>query len=245
MPAPMPDSMPATSPTRTPILARAAVTVLLATGLLVGTLAAEAGASRSSEKAQAQKHLLVLADLPKGWSKEKGSSGGSNTFPGEKQLAGCIGVPVGLIGANPPDANSPYYQNTGDSLEVQDSVSVFSSAKYAKSEYAALSNTKTPSCMGALMNGPFKSQIAASAGHGTTLGNITVTGINASEYGAHVAGFNVSLPFTSQGISITATLTAIYFIRGTLGQQITFNAYNAKFPVSLAKHLVSVAMGRL
>ena len=106
------------------------VTVLLAVGLTLGTQVAGAGASTASSKAQAKKLLLVLSDMPKGWKTEKGSGGGgSSNFPGATQLASCIGVPASLITSNPPEVDSPYYENKSGSLEVQDSVSVFPSAK--------------------------------------------------------------------------------------------------------------------
>ena len=73
--------------------------------------------------------------MPKGWKTEKGSGGsGSNNFPGATQLASCIGVPASLITSNPPEVDSPYYENKSGSLEVQDSVSVFPSAKTATAE---------------------------------------------------------------------------------------------------------------
>src|ERR1700733_5194790 len=98
-------------------MANVIVTVLLAVGLTLGTQVAGAGASTSSSKAQAKKMLLVLSDMPKGWKKEKGSGGsGSNNFPGATQLASCIGVPASLITSNPPEVDSPYYENKSGSL---------------------------------------------------------------------------------------------------------------------------------
>src|ERR1700728_1724972 len=55
-----------------------------AMGLFLSAVGAPAGAATSSSVAQAKKHLLVLSDLPKGWSVEKGTggSGGSAGLPG-------------------------------------------------------------------------------------------------------------------------------------------------------------------
>ena len=189
------------------IIATMAVTGALYTGALFTA----AGASPASEKAQAKKHLLVAADMPKGWKMEKGSGGGgSGNIPGATKLASCIGVPPNLINSNPPKADSPYFDNKSGSLEVQDEVSVFSSSATAGHELAAISNPKTPACMATLLNGSFKAHVAASAGKGSTLGVITVTRADPANFGPGTAGLVISLPITASGVSITADIAAIY-----------------------------------
>jgi hypothetical protein len=216
---------------------------------LVAGTAGVAGAKSSAQVTEAKKHLLVIADMPKGWTTEKGTGGsgsGSSAFPGAAQLASCIGIDPALINQNPPEADSPYFQSKDQSLEVQDSVSVFTSAQKANASLSAIANTKTPTCMTTAMNTPsIKSQFAASAGKGATIGTITVTPIDTASYGKGVAGFTMGLPIASQGISVDAKLTAIYFVHGALGQQISFNSYGPAFPVALAKRLTSVAQSRL
>ncbi|HEY3843321.1 MAG TPA: hypothetical protein VGL48_08715 [Acidimicrobiales bacterium] len=230
-------------------LALAATTVTATTATLTATLTATAaGASKASEKAEAKTHLLVLKDMPKGWTTESGSSGsnGPNNFPGVKQLAACIGVPSSLLSGNPPEADGPYYQSKDQALEVQDSVSVFPSVKNARQQLAAISNTKTPGCTATIMNSAaLKSQITASAGKGASVGTITVTAINPALYGKNTAGFTMLLPIKAQGISVIGHLTELYFINGRLGQNISFDSYGVTFPASLAQHLTAVAIGRL
>jgi hypothetical protein len=222
------------------------VVVLLALVLTLGTQVAGAGASAASSKAQARKVLLTLSDMPKGWKKEKGSAGGgSSNFPGATQLAGCIGVPASLITSNPPEADSPYYENKSGSLEVQDSVSVFPSAKAAQSDYEALANAKTPACMSTLMNGAFKAQILASAGKGATLGTITVTRADPTGFANGSTGLVMSLPISEQGVSLTAVITTVYYVKGKFGQQIDLNSYGPAFPTSLAQSLTATALHRL
>jgi hypothetical protein len=230
---------------RRPTAAHVLAVTLLAAGLALGTQVTGAGASTASNKAQAKKLLLVLADMPKGWKKEKGSGGsGSSSLPGATLLASCIGVPSSLISSNPPEVDSPYYENQSGSLEVQDSVSIFPSAKDASEEFDALANTKTPACMTTLMNGAFKSQIIGSAGKGATVGTITVTRADTAGLPGST-GLVMSLPITDQGISVDASLTAVYYIKGKLGQQIDFNSYGPVFPTSLAKSLTATALHRL
>jgi hypothetical protein len=244
---PMPDvtrwGMPRAAAVRAPTVI---VVVLLALSLTMGTQVAGAGASTASNKAQAKKLLLTLSDMPKGWKKEKGSGGsGSSSLPGATQLASCIGVPSSLITSNPPEVDSPYYENKSGSLEVQDSISVFPSAKAASEQLDALANSKTPACMTTLMNGAFKAQIIGSAGKGATVGTITVTRADTADLPPGTTGLVMSLPITDQGISVDASLTAVYYIKGKLGQQIDFNSYGPVFPASLAESLTATALHRL
>ena len=213
---------------------------------IVGSQVDPAGASPAASRAEAAKLLLTLHDMPKGWTTEKGTGGSSSSsFPGASQLASCIGVPTSLVNSNPPEADSPYYENKSQSLEVQDTVSVFPSAKAAAADFGALANTKTPGCMTTLMNGTFKAQILASAGKGATVGTISVTKAHLTGFPGGGVGIVMALPITDQGVSINATLTAVYYRKGNLGQQIDFNSYGPAFPVSLAKSLTSTALHRL
>jgi hypothetical protein len=224
--------------------AQLVATAMLTSVLLLGIQCTVAGASPASDRSQAKKMLLVLSDMPHGWKTEKRSGGGSNNFPGATQLASCIGVPTRLL-KPPPPVVSPYFEDKGGSLEVQDSVSVFSSVTTAKAELGAMSNAKTPGCMTTIMNGAFKSKIAASAGKGATLGTIAVTRVNSADFGPGTTGLVMSLPISEQGVSITAKITAVYFIKGKFGQQVDFNSYGPVFPASVAKTLTATASHRL
>jgi hypothetical protein len=223
-----------------------AVAALLGALVICGSLVTSAGASPAASRAQAKKLLLTLHDMPKGWKTEKGTGSSSpNSFPGADQLASCIGVPASLVNSNPPQAVSPYFENKSGLLEVQDTVSVFPSPSAAKANFNALNNAKTPGCMTTLMNGSLKSQILGAAGKGATLGTITVTKASLSGFPAGSTGIVMALPITDQGVSINATLTAVYYLKGKLGQEVDFNSYGPAFPVSLAKSLTSTALRRL
>jgi hypothetical protein len=228
---------------------------LCGAGVLAGVLAAAAipgggaGAlSRSQAQTQAKGYLLSLKDMPSGWKAEGGvtTGGGSGPFPGAKQLANCIGVSSKLITANAPQADSPYFTNPAQSLEVQDSVSVFPSSANAKAELDAIGNAKTPGCMTTLVNAPsFKSKILGSSASEATVGSVSVTRVPSGAYGPGSVGLVLTIPVSSQGSKVTAKLAEVFFVKGVLGHQLSFNSYNATFPTSLAKHLTSLAESRL
>jgi hypothetical protein len=212
----------------------------LAFGLVFGLSAA--GASATSVKSQAKRALLVLSDMPKGWKKTAASGNGSNNFPGAKELAGCIGVNSALIESNPPEVDSPDFHSANQSYEVDDAVSIFPTVANAKAEFAAVANAKTPTCLASLMNGPFKSQISSAGGAGTTVGTISVAAASTPK---NTAAFSVNLPITDQGVTIQAKLTIVYFIKGRLGQQITYYGFGPAFPASLQQRLTTTAIHRL
>lgn len=230
---------------RTTLIGNIALSAVMAAA--VGTLqTGGAGASTTSNKAQAKQYLLTLSDMPAGWKKEKGSSGGgSGNLPGAQQLANCIGVSSKLVNSNPPEVDSPYYESKDESLEIQDSVSIFSSPKVAKAELAVIANAKTPACMATIMNGSFKTKIEASAGKGAKLGTITVTRADPTQFGSGTTGVVMSLPITVQGASVTANIAAIYYVKGKFGQQVDFNAYGSAFPAPIAQSITTVAINRL
>jgi hypothetical protein len=223
-----------------------AITIGLVLGLALGLGLAtgDAGASKSSTKtalAHAKKQLLKLSDMPKGWVSSKSSDGGSS-FPGQNELASCIGVPASTIKLNPPSSNSPEFGNKDETETVDDSISIFTSSKVAKSQYAAMANSKTPGCFAQILNGPSKKQLSSNFGAGATVGTISVSRPSAPR---SFTGFTLTFNVVDQGQSIPVRLTEIVAIKGTEGLQLGFTAVENPFPSSLYKHLTSVALARL
>jgi hypothetical protein len=211
-----------------------AVAGIIAVALVVGT-ASLAGASTASQRAQARKALLVLSDLPKGWTSTPSTNTGSGNFTGAPQLASCIGVPTQLIQNTPPQVDSPQFQTKSGSGNVQNTISIYPSAKYAQEEFAALSSKKTPGCITALLN-------AAGSGSGAS-GTTSVKRL-ASPKGT--AAFAIDASVASQARSTPIHLELLYFIHGQLGDALDLTSVGSTPPShSLAQHLLSVAQRRL
>ena len=192
---------------------RRAVAGLIAGSFLVvaplGLLSTGAGASSSSASGsghsasltQARKDLLVLSDMPAGWTSTKNPNANNNSSLGDKQLAHCIGVSTSLIAENPPSVYSPQFQNSDGTLTVADNVAVFPSAKNATAEYAVGKNPKFPSCLTALASGPLKAKLFGKLPKGTTIGTPLVSPVAASAFGPGVDGYSLSVPVTAQGVT--------------------------------------------
>jgi hypothetical protein len=221
----------------------AAVTGGLVMGVLAGTIDA-ASASTTPSIGQAKKALLVLSDMPSGWTSSKSSSN-SSSFPGAAQLAGCLGVPTSVITDNPPTANSPNFNSTNQLQTVNDSVSVYPSVKAARANFASLANLKAPSCLTQVLNGSARHSLESQFGSGSSIGNILVSRSPAIDFVPGSANFTAFIPVTSHGVTINLELTVVDFVRGREDQTVTFVSLQNPFPTSLARHLTTVAAGRL
>jgi hypothetical protein len=205
-----------------------------------------ASASGSAALAQAKKDLVVRSDLPKGWSKESGTANTQNgEFPAGLEFGQCLGEPANFPSA-PPEADSPYYQNTDGSLEVQDSVTVFHNAAQATSSFEALANPKFAGCATTLLN----DYLSANQPKGASVGTVTVSSPLGSKYGVGTNGFVTTAPITSQGENVNDITTTVFFVHGAVGQQIDFDIYappgsSAAFPAALIRQVTAVAAKRL
>jgi hypothetical protein len=217
---------------------------------ITGTLAlgAPAGASLSvasgtGELAQAHQALLVLTDMPSGWETTK-TPNNPNSNVGDAQLAHCIGVATSLISESPPTANSLQFQNKAGTLTVNDAVTVFPSAKNAAAELATVSNKKTPGCMTSLASGPLKQKLFGKTPKGMTYGTALVSATDPTAF-PFTAGYSMSVPVLTHGVTVNITVTQLFAIKGRLGQQITFTGVGEPFSIPVVQHISAAAVQRL
>jgi hypothetical protein len=247
---------------RTGVGLMGATLAALLVGLVAVTIGAggPAGASRSgsgsgsapgsvrAELTRAKTEILVKSDLPRSW-KGRGSVSTDNgtspdTFPGEDQLAGCLGVAKSILEQNAPSVTSPDFENPAQTDYAQENLSIFATAKEGQVQYASLANPKVPACMTALLGGAEKSEIDSSFPTGSKVGTITVTSIPRADLAPQATGFLLSFPVTDQGVTLQTSIGEVVSVRGTAGVQLTFTSIGPRFPASLEKHLVTVAYDR-
>jgi hypothetical protein len=225
---------------------------MLASTLLASVVTGPgAGASGPASLGQARKDLLVLADMPAGWTSTKNPNTGNNTL-GDTQLAHCIGVPLAVIEENPPSVNSRQFQNGQGTLTVADNVTVFPSAKNAVTEDAVAKNAKYPPCLTSLASGPLKTKLFGKSPKGTSMGTPLVSAVAPFAVGSgvagsaqNVAGIALSVPITAHGQTINVTITQLFTVKGRLGHQVTFTAIGESFPLVQEQQIMAVAAGRL
>lgn len=216
-------------------------------GLLTTGAGASSGSNSSNKAAlaQARKDLLVLSDMPAGWTSTKNPNANNNSTLGNKQLAHCIGVSSSLTAENPPSVYSPQFQNSGGTLTVADSVAVFPSDKNATAEYAIGTNPKLPSCLTSLASGPLKKKLFGKLPKGTTVGTPLVSAVAPSALVPGVAGYSLSVPVTAQGVTLNVTVTQLMTIKGRMGHQVTFTSAGTPFSLAVEQQIMTVAVAQL
>ena len=219
-------------------------------GALGGTVAvggpvgaAVRSGSGSSQLAQARKALLVLSDMPSGWSTTKAPNNPYSTT-GDAQIAHCIGVAESLISENPPSVNSPEFENRGGALTVNDNVTVFPSAKNALAELGTVANEKMAGCMTALAQGPLKNKLLGKPPAGVTYGTPLVSATDRNTF-PFTAGYSMSVPALSHGTTVNITVTQLFAVKGRLGQQMVFTSIGSSFPIATMQHISADAVQRL
>jgi hypothetical protein len=210
-------------------------------GVVTGGMLAAAGpglagaAATAGQKAQAKKALVSIHDLPGGWTSTQVPSTSASSFSGAPQLAKCMGVPTKLIANNPPRVVSPLFRDQGGSELVQDTISIYPSATYARAVFAAISSHKAAGCISSLMNGA--SPADGSAGH------VTVARV-ASAKGS--AAFTLEATVSGTGTTPTPTSTeVVYFFNGPFGNGLDVETSGTQPPTALTQQLLAVARGRL
>jgi hypothetical protein len=232
---------------RADAVTRICFAVCLSGGLAMGMLAGsadEASAHAAPPIGQAKKALLVLSDMPDGWTSTR-SSNNNSSFPGATQLADCLGVPTSVITDNPPTANSPEFASKNQLQTVNDSVSIYPSVKAARTDFASLANVKTPSCLTQVLNGSARPALQSQFGSGVSIGNILVSRSPVREFAPGSANFTAFMPITTHAVTLNLELTVVDYVKAREEQTVTLISVQSPFPSSLARHLTTVAAGRL
>jgi hypothetical protein len=197
-----------------------------------------------SSVGEAGKALLRLSDMPKGWTSSP-SSNGNSSFPGEDQLAHCLGVPASVINGNPPTVNSPDFSSKNSLLSVSDSISVYPLAKSAQAENTSLRSPKAPMCLADVINGVAKGQLDAVFGSGVKVGRVAVARVPIADLAPQGANIVMSMPVTSQGTTLHLVITIFDYVKENQEQTVDFTSVNSSFPPSLMRQLSTLAAERL
>jgi hypothetical protein len=218
------------------------VTALAVGGLFMAVTVGIAGAAGSgatpAQKAQAKKALLVLSDLPAGWTSSPSTTASGASFTGAPQLARCIGVPTNLIKMQSPQVNGLQFSDKGGADQVQNTISIFPSATYANEEYTAVASHKTPQCLASLLNSG-----SSPIGGGGASVTRAPSPKGTSAYAVVIAGSSGS---SGGGPSPATRTETVFFVHGQYGDAISIVTLGSQgAPASLVNHLTAEAQGRL
>lgn len=185
-----------------------------------------------AERAQAKQVLLVLSDLPHGWSSTLNTSGSvTNSITDVAQTARCLGIAPSSIQANPPEIQSPSFGGGSNKVFADNSILVFRSATFAHSFYAAFTNPNALRCF--------------SAANQPSTGATVLT--------PHLAFARLSSPkgtvalTLSTGVSGQANLRAVFtfFVHGQYCDATSLFEYDSNYALDpLAQHLLGIERSR-
>ena len=187
--------------------------------------------------------LLRLTDLPSGWTAGTAAAP-TKVTPWSSKLASCVGIPAALAAVAPTKVNSPDFTSADQIDAVEDSVSVYPTARQAQAEYAALAGSKTTGCMNRVAAVALQKNMQKEAGNTTTVGVVSFANLPAGAAALHLTGFTVTIPIARGGRVLTVTSTQVDFVSGALLHQVTFNGNGAAFPAVLEEQLLSVVHAR-
>ena len=220
-------------------------TALLALALTAGVIAPASASSNASSRLSARAALLRLADFPSHWTTSPYSSSNGNL--GDAQVAACLGVPTSFIAYNPPQVNSPEFDQRSTGLSVNDSVALFPNAKVLSEQFQLFSSARAAVCFGRVFNSAtMKKQLEHQMGPGATMGHVTVTRSARPPGHDQSAAITVIMPITVNATTLTISMEMAIIVSKLRAATLTFlSTTGLAFPASLARHLEAVSAQRL
>jgi hypothetical protein len=210
--------------------------------------ASAASGTRKADVALARKALIVKSDFPKGWTTSS-NGGNANKNLGVPQMLACLGLPASYVDLNPPEADSPTFNQNSVGQSVDDSVDVFPSVKVADEALKLYGSPDSAKCVArAFDSASVKAVFERGIGSGSRVGNATVIALPRPVATNTSTALELRLPFTYKGEHfVLASLEVIIMARsGIEGSQLTFsNPAGSPFSSALEKHLESVTVQRL
>lgn len=200
--------------------------------------------SKAADLALARKSLVVLSDLPSGWTasgKITAGSGSNSGVPGAK-LAGCIGVSKAVLETNWPTENSPTFADPTGVDSVSDQVEAFPDATKAQADFSSFANPKTPSCLATVLGPAIRQQAQKGGGAGVTVGTITASRLSTPSIGDESGEMELQVPITAPNGSTTLYLNLLVVTRGRLETTLTLTSPGAVFDPTLAQQVGGAAV---
>jgi hypothetical protein len=124
---------------------------------------------------------------------------------------------------------------------VDDSVSIYPSAKAATADFNSLANLKTPTCLASALNGPAKATLEKEFGAMSLIGTIGVTRIAAKYFAPGGTNITMLMRLKSHGVQLNFEFTLVVYVRANEEQTVSLISVDAGFPAALAMQLTKDA----
>lgn len=198
------------------------------------------------ELAAAKTKLLQISDLHGKWTQSpygKGSTGtggggSSGSGPGECDL------PEPGVAQNPAFVNSPYFDQKGSDLEVQEEINVFPNSAQALKDLKFGGTVGVQQCFIQVFNQQ-KKALAKSIGKGVMVGNVTAKSIALPTYGQGTSDIRVSVPIIGAGSTMDLYEDNVVVVQGRFEALIDETNFQAPISSTLAGQIDQVVANKL
>jgi len=204
-------------------------------------------AQLASDKAEAERVVLRLTDLPAGggWTGEPDTDVDTPEDEAARaQVGECLGVDPSLIAGGSrgrAKAESDDFENE-QNQEVSNSVTVVSSRERASQQLAAYQKPEAPRCFETFVNQALKSSAAATPG--VSIGTARVASLDVPGLNTESAAFRATVAITGEGQTVDLYMDIVLALKGRTGISMTFMGLGAPFPANLETSLTSKVIDR-
>jgi hypothetical protein len=209
------------------------------------------GQDVAADREAAEAAALKLSDFPPGWTSAPHEE--SADVPNvDAQLAKCLGVDESELNSEdgPASVDSPDFSDVNDNA-VSNSVEYLAAESDAQHRFALFADEKVPDCLtdaiakvlDYFLEHPENPEDTVPPG--VTVGTPTVEPLSMPAIGDQTVAYRLTVPITSDVISVTAYVDIIVAIKGRAAVEMTFESLATPFPVEDAQHYMELVVGRL
>lgn len=196
-----------------------------------------------ADTAAAESALLVLADLPAGWSEAPSTSTDDDEM--DRRQAECLGAPGDELFDTEAKAETDTFTD-GAGNQIEQVVALMPTADDAVDTLAGFEDDGAAPCLTEAFNDRFRSVVEESGELGeAALGEITVAPLEVAAAGDETHAFRIEIPITlgDASLTVTADLVAVRVGRSLAG--LTFTSETGSTPVALIDEITGITAERL
>ena len=204
-----------------------------------------------ADQAAAEAALLVLTDFPAGWSEVPQAELTKDEEVAQRRSAACFGIDDSSVADfGGAVAETGDFASPTDEI-VSQRVGLAPSVIEAEERMAGLSGSEVPACYEDVVQDLVEERIenppspADAFPDGTTIGDVTVAGLNMSPVGDEMIAYRVTLPLNISGsaVELFTDLVAVRSGRGLASFE--FQSELAPFPTEDAERYLALGAERL
>src|SRR5271170_6376595 len=222
-----------TTPGRQIIVAVAGFLVM-GTAIVGVSSAASAHSVRHKEsaiEALAQSKLIKSTALPGKWTQSAYGSGGGSGGPSGNPPAVCNSLQEPGVDQNPPFVESPYFDQNGTSVEIQEEIDVYPTAQQAAKDLLFSETPKFQQCFVAGFNQQ-RGYEAKIIGHGVKVGLSASRVEPMARYGQAATDIRVTTPISGPGGTLTSYYDNVIIVQGRYEAIIEEADFQSPVPVA-------------